>query len=312
MDNLCHTLIGAALAESGLRRRSALAGPALIIAANLPDIDVLAIPLGHSLDFRRGHTHGILALALLPFALTGIMWLWHRRRRRRLGEPPFRARALLAMSAIAMLSHAFLDWMNVYGVRWLMPFDGTWFSAESLFIIDLVLWITLGAGVVMSRRMRRHQVRRAERPARVALVVAGAYVALMIAGSAYTRSRISRELAVAGARPDRLVVSPRPVSVLSREVIWRERDVYRFGRAALLSSPMLATIPDTIVVNDAHPAAVAAARTPEGRRFLTWSRLPWFAISEDAGGVVVRMDDARYSRRRPSFGTTVVRLGPPP
>ena len=39
MDNLTHSLIGAALGQAGLKRKTGLAMPALIIAANLPDID---------------------------------------------------------------------------------------------------------------------------------------------------------------------------------------------------------------------------------------------------------------------------------
>jgi hypothetical protein len=36
MDNLCHTLTGAALAEAGLKHRTRFASAALMIAANLP------------------------------------------------------------------------------------------------------------------------------------------------------------------------------------------------------------------------------------------------------------------------------------
>jgi inner membrane protein len=62
MDNLCHSLVGAALAECGLRRRTRYATFALVIGANLPDIDVLALFGDNGLGFRRGITHGIPAL----------------------------------------------------------------------------------------------------------------------------------------------------------------------------------------------------------------------------------------------------------
>ena len=42
MDNLCHTLTGAAFAEAGLKRQTRFGSAALMIAANLPDVDVLA------------------------------------------------------------------------------------------------------------------------------------------------------------------------------------------------------------------------------------------------------------------------------
>ena len=68
MDPIAHTLFGATLAETGLKKLSRLATPTLIIGANLPDIDAVVTVLGRdtSLLLRRGLTHGVLALAVLP------------------------------------------------------------------------------------------------------------------------------------------------------------------------------------------------------------------------------------------------------
>ena len=46
MDNLTHSLAGAVLGQMGLKRKTGLAMPTLIIAANLPDIDAVAVLLG--------------------------------------------------------------------------------------------------------------------------------------------------------------------------------------------------------------------------------------------------------------------------
>ncbi len=46
MDNLCHTLVGAAIGEAGLKIRTRFGNPALMIAANLPDLDVLVFATG--------------------------------------------------------------------------------------------------------------------------------------------------------------------------------------------------------------------------------------------------------------------------
>src|SRR6185295_8466000 len=72
IDPVCHTLAGAALARSGLARRTALGTATLLIGANLPDLDVLAYLDGPAADlsFRRGWTHGLPALIVLPFVLT--------------------------------------------------------------------------------------------------------------------------------------------------------------------------------------------------------------------------------------------------
>src|SRR5690606_20874363 len=173
MDPLAHTLFGAALAESGLKRRSRYATATLLIGANLPDIDAMAGLWGSDFELyaRRGHTHGILAMLVLPLLLAGAMMLWHRWRSgtadatRRSGEHPriaarsvagadalpLQPRVLLALAFLAIWSHPLLDWMNTYGVRLLMPFDGRWFYGDTLFIVDPWFWLLAAAGVVLAR-----------------------------------------------------------------------------------------------------------------------------------------------------------------
>lgn len=154
MDNLAHTLVGAALAEAGLKRKTALATPTLIIAANLPDVDALAMFAGNdtALYFRRGWTHGVLAWLILPAILVGVMLAWDRfvRRRRDPDAKPVRLGPLIGLSYLGLLTHPFLDWLNTYGVRVLMPFDGTWFYGDSLFIVDPWLWLLCGSAVILA------------------------------------------------------------------------------------------------------------------------------------------------------------------
>src|SRR5512142_890594 len=100
MDNLTHTLVGAALAETGLGRRTALATATLLIAANLPDVDGILYWVARpdsAYGFRRGWTHGVLALAVWPFLLTGAVLAWDRwvRRRRHPAAAPAAPRTVL-------------------------------------------------------------------------------------------------------------------------------------------------------------------------------------------------------------------------
>ena len=154
MEPLAHTLAGACLAESGLKRLTPLATSTLLIAANLPDLDGACYL--HSSDlafsFRRGLTHGILAMAVLPVLLTVIMLVIERwiRLRRSPGAAPAKAGPLFLLSLVGTLSHPFLDWLNNYGVRLLMPFSGRWFYGDALFIVDPFLWIVLGGAVMLA------------------------------------------------------------------------------------------------------------------------------------------------------------------
>lgn len=254
----------------------------LLIGANLPDVDVLAIPLGHGIDFRRGWTHGVLALAILPFILTGIMLLWGRRRG---GAEPLRPGWILALSAISILSHPALDWLNTYGVRWLMPFSGRWFYGDAVFIIDPWMWAALALGVLASRRMRTPA------PARLALGGVGAY-ALAMVGSAAVGRGIVRER-FAGDHVD-VMVGPVPVDPFRREVVVRDGDVYRFGTMRFAPGPRLTLDEETpLPINADDPRSRAAARHPEVEKFLVWSRYPFFVPGAD--GATVRVDDARYT-----------------
>ena len=153
MEPLAHTLAGACLAESGLKRLSPLAASTLIIAANIPDVDGGCYM--HSADlafaFRRGWTHGVLAAAMLPVALTAVMLavdrVLSRRQPARIRASP---RALLGLAALGVVSHPFLDWLNNYGVRLLMPFSDRWFYGDTLFIVDPWLWLILGGAVMLA------------------------------------------------------------------------------------------------------------------------------------------------------------------
>jgi inner membrane protein len=159
MDPLAHTLAGAALAETRLARgpdgsRLPLATATLLMAANLPDVDVFSYVRGgdFALGFRRGWTHGVLAMVVLPLVLWGVLLAWQRWVRRPRGTPPAPAGRLLLLAYVGVLSHPLLDWLNVYGVRLLMPFSGRWFYGDAVFIVDPWIWLVLGCAVYLARR----------------------------------------------------------------------------------------------------------------------------------------------------------------
>lgn len=161
MDPVAHTLVGAVLAETGLKRVSRYATATLLIGVNLPDIDGIAAFWGRdvSLFFRRGWSHGIVALIVLPLLLAGMIWLWNRWRHHDAEDSQlFRPWWILLLSFLAVWSHPLLDWMNTYGVRLLMPFDGRWFYGDTLFIIDPWIWLVLAAGILLSRQKHKAEL----------------------------------------------------------------------------------------------------------------------------------------------------------
>jgi inner membrane protein len=301
MDNLCHSLVGAALAECGLRRRTRYATFALVIGANLPDVDVLSLFGDDGLGFRRGITHGIPALVVWPFVLTGLVLFWHRLAPRAPRPAPV-PKELLKISALAILTHPTLDWMNTYGMRWLMPFDGRWFSADALFIIDPWLYLMLGAAWIVGAADRRSggAPDRRERFARGMVGLATVYIVAMMGLSQIGKQIATRELGLEDATRRDLMIAPVFLDSWRRLVTARVDGEYRFGEmdwrnreVRLHPTPM----PPQLGLLE------GATRTEQLESLLDWARFP-FARRE---GDLLHVDDARYAGRggRSFAGVTI-------
>ena len=293
VDNLCHTLIGAAFGEAGLKDRTRFGNPVLMIAANLPDVDALVFATGApSVVFRRGWTHGLLAQALLPIAFTGVILcvdrLWPPRGLSRLRT---RAEWLLVLSYLGVLSHVALDLLNNYGVRLLMPFSHRWFYGDAVFIVDPWLWLTLGFGILFARRRARRA------PARVALTVAGAYIAAMLWSAAAAR-QVVRDAWRTGHEqtPRKLMVGPVPINPLRKTIIVDLDDRYETGTFKWW--PHEVRFDDgTIQKREADPAVRQASRTPIFRAILRWARFPYYEIEPADGATRVTVRDLRFGAR---------------
>lgn len=304
MDNLCHTLVGAALAQAGLKRRTRYGMATLLIGANLPDVNALTYAFGGgltALSFQRGWTHGLPAMVVLPWVLAGLVWTWDRLigRRRPGGDgPPMRLDQVALLAAVSILTHPVLDYMNTYGMRWLMPFVNRWSYADALFIVDPWIWLVLGVGVVLSTRGRKT-------PAMLALAAVALYAGLMATGSAMARQAVERELEARGAAPARILASPVALNPFRRAIVVDEGEVYRFGAVNWLARPAFTLDSLVVPVNRLAPAAREAASSPEGKAFLGWARFPFFMV-EPSG--VVHIVDARYTRD-PEAGFGAVTIG---
>src|SRR5688572_841454 len=262
MDPLTHTLVGANLASTRLGEKTRLAGAALIIGANLPDVDSILYFTGHSdlaLGFRRGWTHGVLAIVALPLIQTALLMAWARLRRHDVSP-----KWLLILSFLTILTHPFLDWLNNYGMRWLMPFRGTWFYGDSVFIMDPWLWVILGGGLLVGRRPTLAMfagwlfftgaiawVVGGRSPQYLTIVAVVAIVLLiallwkskrtfstaaLILAFAYIGTRLVihqitvNEVRGRLGRVEQVMVSPHPFDPRRWDVVAQTGDVYRFGR----------------------------------------------------------------------------------
>lgn len=302
MDPICHTLVGASLGATGLEKRTQYGRATLLVAANLPDIDVLAHLWGNaaSFAFRRGLTHGLPALLVLPILLALLMSALSR-----IGSKPGARetsfRWLLALSAIGVATHPTLDWLNNYGMRWLMPVVDEWFYGDTLFIIDWVMWVGLSVGLVAAYRLGSRPLQWFQRPACWSLAFVLGYVAMNFTVTQLAE-QATRE-SVSDNPPRRFMAAPVALNPFVRSIVLEYPNEYRFGEVRFSPGPRLEWHEETVLKGD--PAVLERARAVrEGRWFLHWARFPYSVVDNSGQRTVIRLADARYVRQidNPDFG----------
>lgn len=314
MDPVTHTLVGTTLAQAGLKRRTAMGTATLAIGANIPDVDVLSYFWGGeaALCFRRGVTHGVLALVVLPFVLTGAMLLWDRvfRRNRGRGTAVAIPRQVLVLSFIAVATHPLLDFLNSYGMRFLAPFSYQWFYGDTLFIVDPWVWGVLAIGMWTARG--------GERGPRLALVGVLAYVLVMGGSNVAARNLIGRAAMTTGPKVQRLMAAPLAVTPFERWVVVEDAEGYRVGMFNWFSRPKvrLERLPYDVRPSEAY--AEALRNELQARRFLAWARFPYYladpgrSTNHSHGSFMVHVGDARYTLDpKASWAATTIKLAAP-
>ena len=134
MDNLTHALTGLMLSRAGLNRIVPHASALLMIAANIPDIDVVSLLVSPAayLRYHRGLTHALVAIpfmAVLPVLFVRLVT------RTRMN---WKRSWLICVAGVA--SHPLLDYTNIYGVRWFLPFASEWRSLDITNVVDVWIW----------------------------------------------------------------------------------------------------------------------------------------------------------------------------
>lgn len=295
-----------ALSRAGLNKRTALATATLVIASNIPDIDVAAYAdKTMALSFHRGWTHGVLALAALPLVLTGGMLLYDRWQASRLAgrqasrEPGavVRPGQLLLLSYLGVFLHLFLDFCNSYGIRLLMPFSERWFYGDALYIVDPWLYLSLGLGWWLAKTNPR--------PARIGVTIAAIYVMAMLASNVVARREVESGLTRAGLSADtKFMVTPVVVNPFKREVIIDDGSRYEKGNLWFDPLPHFRPAGFGIEKGLDRPEARAALQLPAARSYLDWSRFPFVQVDKTGA---VWINDYRYANAGP-YGWSAVNL----
>lgn len=167
MFNTTHTFVGFTVARAGFDDWVPYATVTAVIAANLPDVEILSglSSTASYLDNHRGITHSLIGVPVLALILAAGMYyfsgnFWKT----------------YAVALVAMFTHPALDYTNTYGLRPFLPFDGTWYYGDLLFIfdpyIDSILLLGLIACAVLDRNRKVI--------AWLALILAVAYIGVRV------------------------------------------------------------------------------------------------------------------------------------
>ncbi len=297
MDNLTHSLAGWALGQAGLKRKTRKGLAALILGANMPDIDVFFgwvpwVPLAT----HRGFTHGIVGVLVMPPLLAGLLWGLDRWQQRRgaVFESGLAMHFgwLLALSYLGTFTHPLLDWQTTYSVQLMAPFNARWYHADTLFIIDAWVIMILVTGIALSRR-REAAGGAWRRPAVAALAGVLTYIGgnSLLTGLAKNALLLDEPYVAA----DAVYASPPPLLFWQRELAWRHGSAMAWGnydpfvRVASLNDY---TAP--VGTGMADPRVRTALRAVP--TFARWSTMPFAAVERAPCRTVVTIADARYGR----------------
>jgi inner membrane protein len=298
MDNLTHTLTGLMMSRAGLSCLHARAPLALMLSANAPDIDGLAIfggPLTY-IRYHRGLAHSIafwpvmaLVALLVVCAVSRTFQSW---------------RPLYALCLIGVASHLLLDWTNTYGVRFLLPFSSEWFHLDLNNLTDLWIWAVLLIGWLMVYMVRMVNAEIGAKPGsgRGLAIFALVFFLVFDFGKSVLRERgitILNSRIYDGSVPARVAVFP----LGSNPMLWRgwvETPTLFKQYSINIVREFDPSSGATFYKPDA-PAAIAAAQSTQVfQTFLGFNQYPRWSVTpvpEPEGGHRVELGDLRFPFR---------------
>lgn len=299
MDNLTHSLVGVTLNRIGFDRWTTHATAVMLLAVNLPDADILlgvGGPLAY-LDVHRSYSHSWLCM---PIVALGPWLLWWFLSRREAFQWK-RAIGAYALALVGLTSHLLLDWLNVYGIRFLTPLRPTWYRLDWVNIFDIWIWAILLLGVLgpLLAKLVYSEIGAKSGPGRggawTVLVILGLYLGgrdlLHAQAIQAMRSRI-----YLGETPLQVAALPGPANPLRWTGVIETPTAWRVVPVDLTRE----FDPDAGRVFQKPEASVIlqmARRDLNIRRFLAFAQMPLWTVvpaSQPEGGTRVTVYDLRF------------------
>jgi len=272
MDSVSQIALGAAVSVAVMGRRTAVWKSALwgAVAGTLPDLDVLVDhgdPI-RNMVLHRAESHAVFWQTLFSLPFAALVARLH-------GETAAWRRWWLAMW-LALVTHALLDAMTVYGTRLALPFSDHPFGVGSVFIIDPLFTLPLLAGTGWALAARGGARALAANAAGLALGTA--YLAWGVLAQQHVERVARAALAAQGIAAERVLVTPTPFNSVLWRIVAMEGAHYHEGFRSLLDA-------GSHVAFDRFPSGAARLADVAGidgvRRLTSFSHGFWKLHEED-------------------------------
>jgi inner membrane protein len=295
------------------------ASVALMIAANLPDIDIVTGAWGNLayLQNHRGITHSMAGVTVLGLILAGVVFLtqkrWQSRRSEPVPPPSFSGIALVCL--VGTWSHLLLDFTNSYGVRPFMPFSNRWVSWDIEFIIDPILLAILACGLLLPSLFKLISdevgAKGKQRGRGGAIVALALVVALWFVRDMSHRSALAKLSAFTYREEDAISIFayPKPANPFVWNGIVETEHAYFALEVGLKFSALDLNRARVYYKPEDSDVLRAARETRTARIFLSFSQIPIYTVMKRGEDTLVTIHDLRFdsaTRRRRAFITRIL------
>jgi inner membrane protein len=297
MDSLTQFALGAAVSVAVMRRRMPIWQSALWggIGGTLPDLDAL-IDHGDALSnmvSHRAHSHAVIWQSAAAPAIAWLMMQLSRVLRsgdaRQSSGPAPHFGHWLAMVWLALVTHALLDGMTIYGTQLARPLIDEAYGLGSIFIIDPLYTLPLIGGVAAAMVSGGSVGLKTNS---IGLAASTAYLIWTAIAQHQVTQHVHAYLAMQGTPADRaaVLVTPTPFnSVLWRIVVMRD-DRYEEGFYSLFDGGRPIRFDNTPIDRALRDEAMKLASVRSLHRFSDG----FMRIDENSGGL--RITDLRMGQ----------------
>lgn len=301
MDNLTHTLTGLTISFAGFNRKTRYATLAIVIGANLPDIDVISRFWGNVayLKYHRGITHSIIGVTVLAVLLAAIVYVLGKRARPPKAGPPLDWRWLLVGCWIATASNPLLDLTNQYGARLFMPFNNHWYAWDIVPIVDPVLLLILVAGLALPAlfRLITEEVGARKTGFQKGAITSLCAVAILCGVRGISHHRALNMLGAVTyhqANPQRFGAFPDFVNPFDWTGVVETPQAYYVLPVNVTGSSLDLSDARVFRKPEPSPALKAAMATRTAKVFMDFARFPWREVIPTERGTTVIIRDLRF------------------